>query len=133
MTAPSNVHKKIGEDRACSSGDKIADRQTHTETHRHAHHNTPRSPITGEITTLQLYWLGSRVVSVLDRRVRVQIAVATLSGITVLGKLFTPIVPLLTKQRNWQQPFQEFARVTAGLAESSDSLPPGLRLTSPAG
>jgi len=48
-------------------------------------------------------WLGSRVVSVLDsgaerpglksqpRRCRV----------TVLGKLFTPIVPLFTKQRSW--------------------------------
>ena len=48
-------------------------------------------------------WLGSRVVSVLDtgaegpgftsqpRRCRV----------TVLGKLFTPIVSLFTKQRNW--------------------------------
>jgi len=48
-------------------------------------------------------WLGSRVVSVLDsgavrpgfksqlRRCRV----------TVLGKLFTPIVPLFTKKRNW--------------------------------
>jgi len=51
-------------------------------------------------------WLGSRVVSVLDsgaegpgfksqpRRCRV----------TVLGKLFTPIVPLFTKQQNWQHP-----------------------------
>ena len=55
------------------------------------------------------YWfygyrrLGSRVVSVLDsgaewpgfksqpRRCR----------ITVLGKLFTPVVPLFTKQQNW--------------------------------
>jgi len=48
-------------------------------------------------------WLVSRVVSVLDsgavrpgfnlqlRRCRV----------TVLGKLFTPTVPLFTKQRNW--------------------------------
>jgi len=48
-------------------------------------------------------WLGSRVVGVLDsgavepgfksqpRRCRV----------TVLGKLFTPIVPLFAKQRNW--------------------------------
>jgi len=48
-------------------------------------------------------WLGSRVVSVLDsgaigpgfesqpRRCRV----------TVLGELFTPIVPLFTKQQNW--------------------------------
>ena len=24
--------------------------------------------------------------------------------VTVLGKLFTPIVPLFTKQQNWQQP-----------------------------
>jgi len=50
------------------------------------------------------YWLGSRVVSMLDsgaegpgfksqsRRCRV---------ITVLGKLFTPIVHLFTKQQNW--------------------------------
>jgi len=48
-------------------------------------------------------WLGSRVVSVLDsgaegpgfksqpRRCRV----------TVFGKLFTPIMPLFTKQQNW--------------------------------
>ena len=48
-------------------------------------------------------WLDSRVVSVLDsgtegpgfksqsRRCRV----------TVLGKLFTPVVPLFTKQQNW--------------------------------
>jgi len=58
----------------------------------------------GEIAPLlQEGWLGSRVVSVLDsgaeqpafklqpRRCRV----------TVLGKLFTPIVPLFTKQQNW--------------------------------
>ena len=50
-------------------------------------------------------WLGSRVVSVLDsgavgpgfksqlRRCRV----------TVLGKLFTPIVPLFTEQRDWKR------------------------------
>jgi len=72
-------------------------------------------------------WLGSRVVSALDsgaegpgfksqpRRCRV----------TVLGKLLTPIVPLFAKQQNW------VAEVTAGLAESNGSLPPGL-LTSPA-
>ena len=52
---------------------------------------------------LPYYLLGSRVVSVLDsgaegpgfksqpRRCRV----------TVIGKLFTPIMPLFTKQRNW--------------------------------
>jgi len=44
-------------------------------------------------------WLGSRVASVLDSEgPGVQIAVATLS---VLGKLFTPIVSLFTKQQNW--------------------------------
>ena len=53
--------------------------------------------------TCKMGWLGSRVVSVLDsgaegpgfksksRRCRV----------TVLGKLFTPIVPLFTMQQNW--------------------------------
>jgi len=54
------------------------------------------------MTSYFIGWLGSRVVSVLDsgaegsgfksqqRRCRV----------TVLGKLFTPIVPLFTKQQN---------------------------------
>ena len=54
-------------------------------------------------TVVPTRWLGSRVVSVLDsgaegpgfklqsRRCRV----------TVLRKLFTPIVPLFTKQQNW--------------------------------
>jgi len=54
-------------------------------------------------STAAARWLGSRVVSVLDsgaegpgfksqsRRYRV----------TVLGKPFTLIVPLLTKQQNW--------------------------------
>jgi len=46
--------------------------------------------------------------------------------VTVLGKLFTPVVPLFTKQRNWQQPSQGLQGVTAGLAESTGSLPPGL-------
>jgi len=55
------------------------------------------------VITMELGWLGNRVVSVLDsgaegpgfksqsRRGRV----------TVLGKLFTPIVPLFNKQQNW--------------------------------
>ena len=55
------------------------------------------------IVLTYLHRLGSRVVSLLDsgaegpgfksqsRRCRV----------TVLGKLFTPIVPLFTKQQNW--------------------------------
>ena len=65
-------------------------------------------------------WLGSRVVSVLDssaewpgfksqpRRCRV----------TVLGKLFTPIVPLFTKQQiQLVAALLRVAGVTAGLAE----------------
>jgi len=59
-----------------------------------------------EATHIYTGWLGSRVVSVLDSgavgpAARVQIAVATLSGNSLIGKLLTPIVLLLTKQRNW--------------------------------
>ena len=59
--------------------------------------------VTGIIVLLLLGWLASRVLIVLDsgavgpgfksqpRHCRV----------TVLGRLFTPILPLFTKQRNW--------------------------------
>jgi len=65
-------------------------------------HSSSGSPSTSSFVFYTM-WLGSRVVSVLDpgakgpefksepRRCRV----------TVLGKLFPPIVPLFTKQRNW--------------------------------
>jgi len=48
-------------------------------------------------------WLGSRVVSVLDSgaegpRFKSQ---SRRCRVTVVGKLFTPIVPLFTKQQNW--------------------------------
>ena len=81
-------------------------------------------------------WLGSRVASVLDsgaegpgfksqpRRCRV----------TVLGKLFTPVVPPFTKQQIGSSPLKGCGGgVTAGLAESNGNLPPGLWFTSPAG
>jgi len=42
-TAVGNTHKSFGEDRTCSSEEMIADRQTHRQTDRHAHHNTPRA------------------------------------------------------------------------------------------
>jgi len=70
----------------------------------------------------------SRVVSVLDsgaegpefksqsRRCRV----------TVLGKLFTPLVPLFTKQQILVAALLRVAEVTVGLAESNGSLPLGL-------
>jgi len=74
-------------------------------------------------------WLGSRVVRVLDsvaegpgfksqqRRCRV----------TVLGKLFTPIVTLFIMQAaKLVAALLRVAGVTAGLAESNGSLPPGL-------
>ena len=46
--------------------------------------------------------------------------------VTVLGKLFTPIVPLFTKQQKLVAVLLRVAGVTAGLAESNGSLPPGL-------
>jgi len=42
-------------------------------------------------------WLACRTQA---QKGRVKIAAATLS-FTVLGKLFTPIVPLFTEQQNW--------------------------------
>jgi len=42
-------------------------------------------------------WLGSRVDSVLDSCAEGP----GFSLVTVLGKLFTPIVPLFTMQQNW--------------------------------
>ena len=62
-----------------------------------------KGPLNGCVCYFIMRWLGSQVVSVLDsgtelpgfklqpRRCRV----------TVLGKLFTPIVPVFTKHRNW--------------------------------
>jgi len=38
-TAIGNIHKN-GQDCACGSGDMLADRPTHRQTHRRAHYNT---------------------------------------------------------------------------------------------
>ena len=48
-------------------------------------------------------WLGSRAVSVLDSGAEWPgfKSQALRCRVTVLGKLFTPIVPLFTKQQNW--------------------------------
>ena len=46
--------------------------------------------------------------------------------VTVIGKLFTPIVPLFFQATKLVAPLLEVARVTAGLAESNGSLPLGL-------
>jgi len=73
-------------------------------------------------------WLGSLVVSVLDSG-------AVGSGfkwqprccrVTVLGKLFTPIVPLFTQVAKLAAALLRVAGVTAGLVESNGSLPPAL-------
>ena len=45
--------------------------------------------------------------------------------VTVLGKLFTPIVPLFSKQQIGSSPLKGCG-VTAGLAEGNGSLLPGL-------
>jgi len=45
-------------------------------------------------------WLGSRVVSVLDSGAEGFKSQSRRCRLTVLGKLFTPIVPLFIKQRN---------------------------------
>ena len=50
-----------------------------------------------------LGWLGSRVVSVLDsgaERPGFKLQPQR-CWVTVLGKLFIPVVPVFTKQRNW--------------------------------
>ena len=46
-------------------------------------------------------WLGGRVVSVLDSGAEGPGFKSQPRRCRVLGKLFTPIVPLFTKQRNW--------------------------------
>ena len=46
-------------------------------------------------------WLGSRVVSLLDSEGPGFKSQSRRCRVTVLGKLFTPIVPLFTKQQNW--------------------------------
>ena len=82
-----------------------------------------------------LGWLGSRVVSVLDSGAEGPglKSQPRCCPVTVLGKLFTPIVPVFTKQQKLVAALLRVAGVTAGLAESNGSLPPGLWLTSPAG
>ena len=49
---------------------------------------------------MQWGWLGSRVVSVLDSGAEGPVSQSQRCRITVLGKLFTHIVSLFTKQQN---------------------------------
>ena len=79
--------------------------------------------------------LGSRVVIVLDSGAEGPgfKSQSWCCRVTVLGKLFTPILPLFTKQQNMVAVLLRVAGVTAGLAESNVSLPSGLWFTLPAG
>ena len=83
----------------------------------------------------EIGWLGSRVVSVLDsgaERLGFK-SQPWRCRVTVLGILFTPIVPHVHQAAKLVAALSRVAGVTAGLVESNDSLPPGLWLTSPAG
>jgi len=55
------------------------------------------------LVAVAVVWLGSRVVSVLDSGAEGSVfkSQSRRCPVTVLGQLFTPIVPLFTKQRNW--------------------------------
>jgi len=90
-----------------------------------------------EVQTLG--WFGSRVASLLDSgaglrrtRARVQLAAATLSCNSLIQTVHT-------HRASVYQPAKlvavllRVARIAVVLAESNGSLPPGLRLTSPAG
>ena len=49
VTDAVNMHEKFGKDRACSSGDILADIQTDRHTDRHTHHNTSQPAVAGEV------------------------------------------------------------------------------------
>ena len=69
--------------------------------------------------------LGSRVVSVLDRRARVQIAVATLSGNSLRQTVHTHRA-FVHQAAKLEAALLMVARVTAGLTDSNGSLLSGL-------
>jgi len=79
-------------------------------------------------------WLGSRTVSVLDsgKELRVQIAVATLSGNSLRQTVHIHCASV-HQVAKLVAALLRVAGVTRGLAESNGSLPPGLWLTSPVG
>jgi len=70
-------------------------------------------------------WLGSRVVSVLDSGAEVQIAVATLSVNSLRQTAHTHCASV-HQAAKLVAALLRVAGVTAGLAESNGSLPPGL-------
>jgi len=75
--------------------------------------------------TLLTGWLGSRVVSVMDSSACVQIAGATLSGNSLRQTVHTHSASI-HQAAKLVAALLRVARVTAGLAKSNGSLPPGL-------
>ena len=78
--------------------------------------------------TARLGWLGSRAVSVLDSGAegpRVQITFATLSGNSLRQTVHTHCASV-HQAAKLVAALLRLAEVTAGLAESNGSLPPGL-------
>ena len=71
------------------------------------------------------WWLGSRVVRVLDSDARVQISVTTLSGNSLRQTVHTHRASV-HQAAKLVAALLGVAEVTAGLAESNGSLPPGL-------
>jgi len=73
-------------------------------------------------------WLGSQVVSELDPGAKGPGFKSQPQScqVTVLGKLFTPTVPLCHCAAKLVATLLRDAGVTAGLAETNVSLPPGL-------
>jgi len=107
---PSYVHGQ----RISAVGAQISNYYGDTNLNANPNHDPGPSPnvtlltLTLTIQTLltllpTLGWLGSRVVSVLDSGAEGLgfKSQTRRCWVTVLGKLFTPIVPLFTKQRNW--------------------------------
>ena len=66
------------------------------------------------------------MVSVLDSGAEGPGSNRSRDAVVGLGKLFTPIVPLFTKQQKTVAALLKVAGVTAGLAESNGRLPSGL-------
>jgi len=62
-----------------------------------------RPSVPGTDSYSALGWLGNRVVSVLDSGAEGPgfKSQSRRCWVTLLGKLFTPVVPLFIKQRNW--------------------------------
>ena len=89
--------------------DRTTDERSGSRQPRHRRTGMCSSRFSSVLTrpACMIWWrLGSRVVSVLDLGAEGPgfKSQPRCCRVTVLGKLFTPIVPLFTKQRNWYRP-----------------------------